>query len=122
MEYNTSRSIDRLIDLHDSFYDFHNGECTEGVFRYFKDQQRYGFSDGHDTSIDYFHQYTYGDRGLHLIRIPEGSHELRVNLGTGEFIDDEDEKRVSRFDKFELRYIRPGNHYNYLTSWIDELL
>lgn len=43
-----------------------------------------------DKTIDYFFQKVRSDRGLALIRRPRNSHELRVDLETREFIEEED--------------------------------
>lgn len=44
-----------------------------------------------DKTIDYFFQEVYEDRGVHLIRRPRNSHELRVNISNGEYQDEEEE-------------------------------
>lgn len=64
-----------------------------------------------DKTIDYFFQEVYRDRGIHLLRRPRNSHELRVNLDNGEYADEEDYVRGSSELTYEKAHIDRQDGY-----------
>jgi hypothetical protein len=61
-----------------------------------------------DKAIDYFFQPVPQDRGVNLMRIPRGSHELRVAIGSQVLDDDDsDERRQNLYDS-RLTYEKYG--------------
>lgn len=69
------------------------------------DDQSYDYLNQYSEVIDFYRQPIHKDRGLHLIRLSRGQHELRVDLENGQFeLDDSDEKRNEVFGRYELTY------------------